>query len=136
MRCFGSFRQAIRYATGGSVELSRRADLRASEPALRRIAGTASSPLLGIEYDSIGYGGASLTLRGSGGPGCTDGYTYSFGNLGTYGWNDRAASARTYSNCVGVHYRDRSLGGPSVSVFGSSSSLGSLNNQVSSVRFY
>ena len=135
-RCFSSLSEAVTFATGGKVRLGARSSFSSADTALLGSSSTASAPVLGIEYNWTGFGGTSLTLTGSGGSGCYGGTEYSFGNLGTYGWNDRIESARTYSNCVGVHYKNSGLWGTSTSVFGSKSDFGSLNNEISSIRFF
>jgi len=135
-RCFSSLSEAVTFASGGKVRLGARSSFSSADTALLGSSSTASVPVLGIEYNWTGFGGTSLTLTGSGGSGCYGGTEYSFGNLGTYGWNDRIESARTYSNCVGVHYKNSGLWGTSTSVFGSKSDFGSLNNEISSIRFF
>jgi hypothetical protein len=135
-RCFSSLSEAVTFATGGKVRLGARSSFSSADTALLGSSSTASAPVLGIEYNWTGFGGTSLTLTGSGGSGCYGGTEYSFGNLGTYGWNDKIESARTYSNCVGVHYKNSGLWGTSTSVFGSKSDFGSLNNEISSIRFF
>lgn len=136
-RCFSSLSQAVTFASGGKVRLGARSSFSSADTALRRrSSSTASVPVLGIEYNGTGFGGTSLTLTGRGGSGCYGGTEYSFTNLGTYGWNDRIESARTYSNCVGVHYKNSGLSGTSTSVFGSKSDFGSLRNEISSIRFF
>ena len=135
-RCFSSLSEAVTFASGGKVRLGARSSFSSADTALLGSSSTASVPVLGIEYNWTGFGGTSLTLTGSGGSGCYGGTEYSFGNLGTYGWNDRIESARTYSNCVGVHYKNSGLSGTSTSVFGSKSDFGSLNNEISSIRFF
>jgi len=135
-RCFSSLSEAVTFATGGKVRLGARSSFSSADTALLGSSSTASAPVLGIEYNWTGFGGTSLTLTGIGGSGCYGGTEYSFANLGTYGWNDRIESARTYSNCVGVHYKNSGLWGTSTSVFGSKSDFGSLNNEISSIRFF
>jgi hypothetical protein len=136
-RCFQTLSKAVTFASGDTVELSTRASAAAADSALRR-RGTSTSiaPVLGIEYNEDGFGGSSLTLTGSGGTGCYGGTEYTFANLGTYGWNDKIESARTYSNCVGAHYKNSGLSGTSTSVYGSKADFGNLSNQISSIRFY
>lgn len=135
--CFASLSKAVGFASSGAVRLGPRSSFSAADTALRRRGSeSATTPVLGIEYNADGFGGTSLTLTGSGGSGCYGGTEYSFGSLGTYGWNDRIESARTYSNCVGVHYKNSGLSGTSTSVYGSKSDLGSLDNEISSIRFY
>lgn len=136
-RCFTTLSQAVTFASGGKVRLGARSSFSSADTALRaRVTSLTSSPVLGIEYNADDFGGTSLTLTGSGGSGCYGGTEYSFGNLGTYGWNDKIESARTYSNCVGVHYKNSGLSGTSLSVYGSKSDFGSLSNEISSIRFY
>jgi len=136
-RCFTTLSKAVTYASGGKVSLGSRSSFSSADTALRwRGSSALTSPVLGIEYNANGFGGSSLTLIGSGGSGCYGGTEYSFGNLGTYGWNDRIESARTYNNCVGMHYKDSGLSGTSSSVYGSKSDFGSLDNEISSIRFF
>lgn len=138
-RCFTTFAKAMTFASDGTVNLRESETPATSDAEIRQgapMAAAASSPLLAIEYNSTNYGGTSLTLTGSGGSGCYNGVEYSFGSLGSYGWNDKIESAKTYSNCVGVHYKDSGLSGTSSSVYGSKSDFGSLRNEISSVRFY
>jgi hypothetical protein len=136
-RCFASLPKAVTFASGGTVELSARASIGTVESALRRRGSSTSfAPVLGIEYNQDDFGGTSLTLTGSGGVGCYGGTEYSFANLGTYGWNDKIESARAYSNCVGVHYKNTGFSGTSTSVFGSKADFGGLSNEISSIRFY
>ncbi len=137
--CFGTFSDAVGFASKGAVTLARSAEVASADATIRRqlhAYRALASPLLGIEYNSTGFGGSSLTLTGSGGSGCYGGTEYSFGNLGSYGWNDKIGSARTYSNCVGQHFKNTGLSGTSTSVFGSKSDFGSLDNAISSIRFY
>lgn len=136
-RCFSTLSKAVTFASGGKVRLGARSSLSSADAALRsRGSSRASSPVLGIEYNASNFGGTSLTLTGSGGSGCYGGTEYSFGNLGNYGWNDKIESARTYSNCAGVHYKNSGFSGSSTSVYGSRSDFGSLDNEISSIRFY
>jgi hypothetical protein len=136
-RCFTSLSRAITFASGGTVKLAARSSSSSADAALRRRSpALGTTPVLGIEYNEDGFGGTSLTLTGSGGLGCYNGTEYSFGNLGTYGWNDKIESARTYSNCVGVHYKNSGLSGSSASAYGSKSDFGSLRNEISSIRFF
>lgn len=136
-RCFATLAKAVMFASGGAVRMGPRSSFATTDTALRhRSSSLASSPVLGIEYNASGFGGTSLTLTGSGGTGCYGGTEYSFSNLGTYGWNDKIESARTYSNCVGVHYKNTGLSGTSTSVYGSKSDFGSLSNEISSIRFF
>jgi hypothetical protein len=135
-RCFTTLSQAVAYASGGEVKLGARSSLSSADSALRRRSSASSAPVLGIEYNEDNFGGTSLTLTGSGGSGCYGGTEYSFANLGTYGWNDKIESARSYSNCVAVHYKNSGLSGASASVFGSKGDFGSLSNEISSIRFF
>lgn len=136
-RCFSTLSQAVSFASGGTVRLAPRSSFAGADSALRgRGPSSLSSPVLGIEYNEGSFGGSSLTLTGSGGSGCYGGTEYSFGNLGTYGWNDKIESARSYSNCVGVHYKNSGLSGASTSVYGSKADFGSLSNEISSIRFF
>jgi len=136
-RCFATLAKAVTFASGGAVRVGPRSSFSTTDTALRhRVSSFGTSPVLGIEYNANGFGGTSLTLTGSGGTGCYGGTEYSFSSLGNYGWNDKIESARTYSNCVGVHYKNTWFSGTSTSVYGSKSDFGTLSNEISSIRFF
>lgn len=138
--CFDSFAAAIDFATAGRVALDDDAT-RVSEKQLMA-AGAISSevsqvarPLLGVEYQHSGYGGSSLVLYGSSGSGCYSGDWYGFPNLADLGFNNRISSAKMYSNCLGKHHDGTSYNGSYTYCDANCSSLGSMNDRTSSIKF-
>jgi hypothetical protein len=138
--CFDTFAEAIDFATAGRVTLDAEAST-VSEKQLRS-AGAVSSevsqvarPLLGVEYQYGSYGGNSLVLYGSSGTGCYSGDWYGFPNMADLGFNNRISSAKMYSNCLGKHHDGTSYTGSYTYCDANCSSLGSMNDRTSSIKF-
>jgi len=139
-RCFGSFRAAISWASGGRVTDAReQASVAATDPAfaarLREVASTAVA-ILGIEYADANYRGATLTLTAAGGCDSSLDVDWQFASLPS-SWNDRISSFRSYSNCLQRLFRDVNFGTAITPIQGSSPWVGSAaNDKASSIRFY
>ncbi|MGL5852471.1 MAG: hypothetical protein ACRCZD_16965 [Phycicoccus sp.] len=96
-------------------------------------ADVAASTVVGIEYQDSGFGGGSLTLTAAAdGFSCSGGRFVNFPTLPS-GWDNTIGSARSYAGCKSGHYRYTDNGGPVV-ICGCSS-LGSLDDRTSSIRF-
>ncbi|MGL4177904.1 MAG: hypothetical protein ACRCSN_17735 [Dermatophilaceae bacterium] len=94
---------------------------------------SAGSTVVGIEYRDSGFGGGSLTLTAAvDGFSCSGGRFVNFPTLPS-GWDNTIGSARSYAGCKSGHYRYPGNGG-SVVICGCSS-LGSLDDRTSSIRF-
>lgn len=137
VRCFATFSEALDYGTGGRVRLA--PDAQTVDASTLEKGGAvstnfvaASSPLLGIEYLSSGYGGSSLAMYGSSGSGCYGGVSYGFSSLGA-GWNNTISSAASYSGCTGRHYDNTGYSGSLVDC--TCSSMGAMDNRASSILF-
>lgn len=136
--CYSTFSEAIAVATSGRVRLAVDAtsvdtatleqDGAVSTPAV-----AASSPLLAIEYLGSGYTGATLSLYGSSGTGCSGGVTYGFSSMGS-GWNDTISSAKAFSGCTGRHYENSGYSGLLIDC--ACASMGAMDNRTSSIIFY
>ena len=138
--CFDSFAEAISFATDGRVSLPAQAD-RVDEKQLLD-SGAASTqaaqvarPLLGVEYQNSSYGGGSLVLYGSSGTGCYSGEWYGFPSMASLGFDNRISSAKMYSNCLGKHHDGTSYTGSYTYCETNCSSLGSMNDKTSSIKF-
>jgi hypothetical protein len=94
-----------------------------------------SRPLLGVEYQNTGYGGNSLVLYGSSGTGCYAGDWYGFPSMASLGFDNRISSAKMYSNCLGKHHDGTSYTGSYIYCDSSCSSMGSMNDRTSSIKF-
>jgi hypothetical protein len=80
-------------------------------------------------YDDINYGGGSLFLTAT-----SAGCSWTLPNLGTYGWNDRASSFKSFAGCKTALYQNINFGGTHVGYSTNLASFGSFNDQASSWR--
>ncbi len=80
-------------------------------------------------YDDVNYGGGTLYLTATS-PGCT----WTLANLGSYGWNDRASSFKSFTGCNTALYQNINFGGTHVGYAVNDPSFGSFNDQASSWR--
>ena len=78
-------------------------------------------------YDDINYGGGTLVLTAN-----AAGCNWYVANLGTYGWNDRASSFKSFSGCTTALWQNINFGGTHVGYTTNLSSFGSFNDQASS----
>jgi hypothetical protein len=139
MTCFGSFRAAIAFATGGRVtDAPDSASRAATDPAFasRLNAAVATSAVLGIDYADINYHGSTLTLSAAGGCDNSLDVDWQFPTLPA-AWNDRISSFRSYSNCLQQLFRNVYFGTAITPMLVYSAWVGSAaNDQASSIRFY
>ena len=119
--CFGSFAEAISFATGGAVRLpagahtvtqqqldAGRARLMVEQP------NVASSVLLGISYWDTGWTGSTWMHTGS--YGCDTDPDVDWQNAGPLvgpggGWDNQIGSAVAYSNCTGTYWANSNFWG-------------------------
>ena len=100
-----------------------------SRIAATQLAATAtviSNPVSAI-YDDINYGGGTLVLTAT-----AAGCNWYVTNLGTYGWNDRASSFKSFSGCMTALWQNNSFGGTHIGYSTNVASFGSFNDQASS----
>ncbi|MGL5817187.1 MAG: hypothetical protein ACRCYR_06470 [Phycicoccus sp.] len=124
IQCFDTLADSSAFARGTST---------ASGVGAAEAAASAASTVVGIEYQDSAFGGGSLTLTAA-----VDGFSCSGGRYVNFptmpsGWDNSIGSARSYAGCKSGHYRYPDNGGPVV-VCGCSS-LGSLDDRTSSIRF-
>ena len=144
-QCFGTYRAAVAYGTGGRVShapVSARAA--ALDPAFARTMSAlaaatpkvAASTLLGTEYADANFSGASLSLFGAGRCDNSSDADFRFASLPA-GWNDRITSFRSFSNCAQQLFRNTNFGGGSLTIIISSlANVGAAaNDQASSLTF-
>ncbi len=138
--CYDSFAEAIEVATGGRVSLDpdastvKQQDLQDAR-AISTPTAQVARPLLGVEYQNSSYGGDTLVLYGSSGTGCYAGEWYGFPSMASLSFDNRISSAKMYSNCVGKHHAGSSYTGDYTYCDSTCSSLGSLNDRTSSIKF-
>lgn len=100
--------------------------LSASPGGVSRAAG--GTNIIGVHYTSTNYGGSSITIIGTT---CSGGVWRALG-----WWNNNIESSRHYCGGSPTTFYDRTnCTGATISIYGNQSSLGSLNNRVSCVRY-
>jgi len=134
--CFGSFAEAISFATNGAVRLPAGANtvtqqqLDAGRAQLEQPNST-TSVVLGISYWDTGWTGSSWIHTGS--YGCDTDPDVDWQNPGPLGgWDDKIGSARAYSNCTGTYWANSNFWGANV---GTDWSGGVMNNATSSIQW-
>jgi hypothetical protein len=142
--CFGTYRAAVAYGTGGRVTNAPvSARDAALDPAFARTMSALPAPtsavasvLLGTEYVNANFGGASLSLFGAGRCDDSSDVDFRFASLPA-GWNDRITSFRSFSNCAQQLFRNTNFGGGSLTIIISSlANVGAAaNDQASSLTF-
>ena len=80
-------------------------------------------------FDDVNYGGGSLYLTAPG-AGCN----WSISSLGTYGWNDRASSFKSFAGCKTALWQNDGFTGTHVGYSTNLAAFGSFNDQASSWR--
>jgi hypothetical protein len=109
--CFPTFAQAAAFATGGALVLPANTPSRLLTPAEIQAseAGQTGMTLLGIDYEHINFGGASLWWYGSGG---CDSATEFYVDWYPFDWRNRVSSSVAYNNCNHwYHYSDAGRNG-------------------------
>jgi hypothetical protein len=91
-----------------------------------------ATTVLSILYDGLDYGGGSYVMSVTGGSCATS--AYGFTDLGAIGWDNHAASFRSYNGCRTAVFQNTNYGGAHVGYSTNVSNLGSLNDQGSSWR--
>jgi hypothetical protein len=137
--CFGSFAEAISFATSGAVRLPAGAStvsqqqLDAGRAQLMEMQPSATvSVVLGVSYWDTGWTGSSWTHTGS--SGCDTDPDVDWQNAGPLGgWDDRIGSARAYSNCTGTYWANSNFWGANIDTGWSG---GVMNNATSSIQWY
>jgi hypothetical protein len=90
-------------------------------------AGTESATIVSAIFDDINYGGGVLYMTAP-----TAGCAWSIADLGTFGWNDRASSFKSFAGCKTALYQNINYGGTHVGYATNDASFGSFNDQASS----
>jgi hypothetical protein len=99
------------------------------EASLLSVASTNVATIVSGIYDDVNYGGGSLFLTATS-PGCA----WTLPNLGSFGWNDRASSFKSFAGCRTALYQNINFGGTHVGYSTNVASLPSFNDQASSWR--
>jgi hypothetical protein len=143
--CFGSFRTALSYATGGAKPAAIRAagdeslatlvalhPLGAEDLPSQPMLTTQSSVVLAILYEHADYRGNSWIIQSS--ADCRSGpFKGLYFKKGDY-WNDRISSLRVYAGCTVTLFENNPCTGTQVSFASSTNYVGrAMNDQTSCV---
>lgn len=145
VECFDSDAAVWKFVTGaplpaGTTSLADAVKLQSALPptSARTLSATVAAAatgyvVLAVVYTDANYGGTSLTLFGTSATNlCPSGSTYGFANLGSYGFNDVISSV-SGNNCQVQLYQNINYGGSTLKCNGNCASVGSLNDQASSI---
>ncbi len=139
-RCFATFAEALEYGSRGGLRVS--ADLRPNELTESMVASassTSTSYLLGINYDCKSYwtgGSCSSSWLHFASSGCT---STSGWQISALGWPEanNVESSKGYSGCNQTrHWEHPSFAGANLLCLPNCSTLGVLNNQTDSIRWW
>lgn len=131
--CFPTFEQALEAGTGGQVALSEGISPGELTQSLLEDSVTAASDvLIGTEYDSTSFLGASRNFFAA--SGCA-GTTWQVANVGAT-WNDRFESGKGFGTCDhNRKFEHEDFGGAVVLCTPNCGTYGSLRNEVTSLRW-
>jgi hypothetical protein len=135
--CYPTFRDAILFATGGTIlipegqPLGSQLDLLEQEQkAAKDQLAKRSTFVIAIDYEHTGYGGDSLIWQYS--SPCTPAGGYVASSMPS-GWNDKLSSTRGYSDCSkNILFEHPSWTGTRLTCRPDCSSVGSMNDKTSS----
>ncbi len=131
--CFETFEEALEAGSGGHVTLTDGigpAEL--TDSALDEAVTGASDVLLGTEYDSTNFAGASNSYFAP--SGCA-GTTWQVANVGST-WNDRFESGKGFGTCDrNRKFEHENFGGSSVLCTPNCGTYGILRNEITSLRW-
>jgi hypothetical protein len=135
--CFGSFPEAIAYATDGWLQLSAEETTITQEQLDAAYSEAAANDVI-IQATVIGISHEHKTFRGlsfihTGGTGCdTDvGFEWEVSNIGST-WNDRISAAVGFDGCQGVYYEHANFDGASVETIWDG---GAMSDETTSIRW-
>jgi hypothetical protein len=80
-------------------------------------------------YDDVNYGGGTLLMTAT-----SSGCGWYIANLGSFGWNDRASSFKSFAGCVTELWQNINFTGTHVGYATNEASFPSFNDQASSWR--
>lgn len=92
---------------------------------------TAASYIITVGYEGLSYSGANIAYYTTN-PAICSGASYSYATLGA--WNDRFQSIDSYNGCTTTLYQDANFGGPAYGPVGSSTNIGNMRSQASSIK--
>jgi hypothetical protein len=136
MRCYRTFAESIKAATGGLVRLPASARPGSVTPdqvnsAIHAAKSPKATYVIGIDFQNVNFGGQSVTFIES----AKCGY-YQISSMPS-GWNDIVSSVSTSSGCATTLWQNVGFTGSTFSVGrnSSASGMGSFNDQASSQKW-
>lgn len=137
-RCFESYADAVRSATGGAVDLPRGLSTRAAVErvnAMDGAIGTLSSFLIGQDWDDANYDPANGTKLWEASAPCAPGVAWNVSNINP-DWQERISSAKGKSNCDRFyHFENANYGGAQRNCLPNCATFGVMNDATSSLQF-
>jgi hypothetical protein len=131
--CFPTFEQALEAGTGGEIALPEGISPgELTQSLLEGSVTAASDVMIGTEYDSTGFLGASRNFFAASGCAST---TWQVANVGAT-WNDRFESGKGFGTCDhNRKFQHENFGGPVVLCTPNCTTYGALRNEVTSLRW-
>jgi len=134
--CFATPQEALRRASGGAVDLSASLTRTEVARALERLdepLGTASSFVIGLNWDLANYAGDIKVWEAS--SGCGPGKAWNVASINS-DWNNRISSAQGKSGCDRfIHFENTNYGGASLTCTPNCATMGVMSNAASSLQW-
>jgi hypothetical protein len=131
--CFTSFDEALEAGAGTTIDVSADVSPQTLSDQTAAALSTASSVLIGTEYDGFLFLGNSQSYFAP--STCSAGVIWSVGNVGAE-WNDRFQSGKGFGGCdTNKKFQHENFGGNVKTCTPNCSDYGSLANQVTSLRW-
>jgi hypothetical protein len=132
--CYATYSEALEVGSGGAVVVEDSATSASlTDQALGGDASASSSVVIGTEWDETGFASSSRSYFAS--ATCSTSLSWEVGYV-TDTWNDRFESGKGFGGCDrNRKFQHSQFGGTSVLCTPNCSTYGSLNNEVSSLRW-
>lgn len=91
--------------------------------------------VVSIIYDDQYFGGGSLVMSVSSGS-CGAGYTYSYADLGPFGWYGRVSSFKSFAGCRTAIFSSTYFAGASYGYYVEANGVGPMNDQARSWKVH
>jgi hypothetical protein len=131
--CFATYDQALEAGSGTAIDVSASVSPATLTDATATLLGTASSVLIGTEFDGSLYLGSSQSYFAS--ETCSTNVIWSVANVGSE-WNDRFRSGKGFGGCdTNKKFQHENFGGDVKICTPNCSEYGSLADQVTSLKW-
>jgi hypothetical protein len=130
--CFATYDQALEAGSATSIDVSATTSPDTLTDETAALLSTASSVLIGTEYDGLNFGGGSQSYFATS---TCSGVSWSVANVGSE-WNDRFQSGKGFGGCdTNKKFQHENFGGNVKTCTPNCSDYGALANQVTSLRW-